>query len=543
MVSSPSTVLIDKTITANNTYNATDDNANGYSSVTVDVANSYTDSDEGKVVNNGALVVQTSTSATTNGIVDTTLNNSIDINVPNTYTVNDNGKVVDNQELVAQTAYPDTVTTNNTYDTTNYNSITVDVANTYTNEDEGKVVNNGELVAQTAYATEITENDTYDTTLYNSITVNVPSGGGSSGTDVVFYDYDGTVVTSYSAADFATLTAMPENPTHEGLTAQGWNWSLADAKSYVADYGKLNIGQMYITDDGKTRLYYNMAKNKLTLDLYLNLDSDTELDIDWGDGSTHTSWTSSESVQYKSHTYSNGGSYVVAITVINGVFNYKYPYNSDYFLSKVEFGVGVNTIQSTAFSNCTSLSLITIPYGVTTVETAFGSCRALRSVTVPNSVTNLEGFSYCDALSSVIIPNSVTFLEYTFNYCAKISCVTIPNNVTSIGSSIFQQCYGLSTVIIPNSVINIGEYAFNDCYALSSIVIPNSVTYIESGAFYGCYALSSITFKSTTPPTLANEYSIVPPKSCIIRVPQGSLEAYTTAANYPNPSEYIYEEY
>ena len=139
MVGSPDTKLIDKTIIANNTYNAEDDNANGYSSVTVDVPNTYTAGDEGKVVNNGALVSQTSTSATTNGIVDTTLNNSIDINVPNTYTVNDNGKVVNNQELVAQTAYPDTVTTNNTYDTTNYNSITVDVANTYTNEDEGKV--------------------------------------------------------------------------------------------------------------------------------------------------------------------------------------------------------------------------------------------------------------------------------------------------------------------------------------------------------------------------------------------------------------------
>jgi len=68
------------------------------------------------------------------------------------------------------------------------------------------------------------------------------SGGGSSGIDVMFYDYDGSVVTGYSAADFANLTELPANPTHEGLTAQGWNWTLADAKTYVAKYGKLNIG-------------------------------------------------------------------------------------------------------------------------------------------------------------------------------------------------------------------------------------------------------------------------------------------------------------
>ena len=59
-------------------------------------------------------------------------------------------------------------------------------------------------------------------------------GGGSGGSgenDVTFYDYDGSIVTSYSAADFAALTEMPANPSHEGLTAQGWNWSLTDAQT------------------------------------------------------------------------------------------------------------------------------------------------------------------------------------------------------------------------------------------------------------------------------------------------------------------------
>ena len=55
--------------------------------------------------------------------------------------------------------------------------------------------------------------------------------------DVIFIDYDGTVLYAYTAAEFAQLTEMPANPSHEGLTAQGWNWSLADAKAYVAKYG------------------------------------------------------------------------------------------------------------------------------------------------------------------------------------------------------------------------------------------------------------------------------------------------------------------
>ncbi len=76
--------LIEKSISANGIYNASDDSADGYSKVTVDVPNTYTAEDEGKVVDNGALVAQTAMSSevTENGTVDTTLYNSVTVNVP-----------------------------------------------------------------------------------------------------------------------------------------------------------------------------------------------------------------------------------------------------------------------------------------------------------------------------------------------------------------------------------------------------------------------------------------------------------------------------
>ena len=74
-------VLVSKSITANGTYDPADDNADGYSSVTVDVPNSYTAADEGKVVSNGALVAQSSDTVTQNGTVDTTLISSLLVNV------------------------------------------------------------------------------------------------------------------------------------------------------------------------------------------------------------------------------------------------------------------------------------------------------------------------------------------------------------------------------------------------------------------------------------------------------------------------------
>ena len=74
--------LVEKSISANGVYNASDDSADGYSKVTVDVANSYTQADEGKVVSNGSLVAQTThAEITENGTYDITTNNSVSVNV------------------------------------------------------------------------------------------------------------------------------------------------------------------------------------------------------------------------------------------------------------------------------------------------------------------------------------------------------------------------------------------------------------------------------------------------------------------------------
>lgn len=121
-----SATLIDKTITANGTYNASDDSADGYKKVVAAVPNTYSAADEGKVVSSGALVSQSSQNIGSNGTYDTTLKNEVVVSVPNTYSAGDEGKVVSNGALVSQTS--DTVTANDTYDTTLINSLTVNVS-------------------------------------------------------------------------------------------------------------------------------------------------------------------------------------------------------------------------------------------------------------------------------------------------------------------------------------------------------------------------------------------------------------------------------
>lgn len=119
-------VLVQKTVNANGQYNASDDSADGYSRVMVNVPNSYSASDEGKVVSNGNLVSQTTKQIMANGTHDTTTNNSVAVDVPNSYAAADEGKVVSGGALVGQTSR--NITDNGTYDTTENNEVVVDVS-------------------------------------------------------------------------------------------------------------------------------------------------------------------------------------------------------------------------------------------------------------------------------------------------------------------------------------------------------------------------------------------------------------------------------
>jgi hypothetical protein len=318
-------------------------------------------------------------------------------------------------------------------------------------------------------------------------------------TGVRFLDYDGSVVAAYSAKEFANVSELPENPTHAGLTAQGWNWSLADAKTYVGKYGALDIGQMYVTDDGKTRLYITLTEGRTSPILRLYLNANSELDIDWGDGSTHSTFNST-SAGYKSerHEYSTSGDYVIAITVTTGEF----------------------VLQSSS----------------TTVSSILWN---------GDNVSSSPDRAYNNAIKKVEVGTDVTSIgQNAFYQCYSLSSITIPDGVTSIGQSAFNGCYSLSSITIPDGVTSIGQSAFSGCSSLSSITIPDTVTSIGPTAFSGCSYMSFIKFEPTTPPTVANSnaWSGVSTSTKIL-VPTGTLETYKTATNYPNPSTYTYEEY
>ena len=314
----------------------------------------------------------------------------------------------------------------------------------------------------------------------------IPSGGGGSATrkDVNFYDYDGTIVNSYTATEFANLSAMPDNPSHEGLTAQGWNWTLSDAKTYIATNGKLNIGQMYNTSDGKTRLYVNFLDEYKSPTLHLYLEANSEVDVDWGDGSPHSTLTStSADIQTETHSYLSSGDYIIVLTVISGGIEIRgdnngfvllngttsTPKNYVNCLFKIEVGNNVSNIGNYAFRECYSLKTITLSNSIRTIaDRGFQACK-VTSITIPSSVTSIgnNAFSDCSSLTSITIPSSVTSIgKYAFSSCSSLTSITIPNSVTSINGSAFYSCSSLTSITIPNSVISINGNTFNNCYSL-----------------------------------------------------------------------------
>ena len=132
---------------------------------------------------------------------------------------------------------------------------------------------------------------------------------------------------------------------------------------------------------------------------------------------------------------------------------------------------GVKSIGKYAFSDCFSLTSITIPNSVTSIgDWAFSHCTSLTSITIPDSVISIGHgvFSGCSSLTSITIPNSVTHIyDYVFEDCSNLTIITIPNSVTSIGNYAFWVCSSLTSITIPNSVTSIGHDAFLECNNLT----------------------------------------------------------------------------
>ena len=502
---------------------------------------------------------------------------------------------------------------------------------------------------------EIGENDGLED--FPQAILDIPKTGYEHG-GVNFFDLDGIILHSFTSEEFLKLTEMPENPDHtyEWLVAQGWNWTLADAKAYVAKYGALNIGQHYTTPDDKTAIDVHLPEGCLNPQLGLFVNGSVR--VEWGDGTEDTLTNTGMKYTYASHQYAEPGQYYILLTV-TGSAEIKSTNGANVFFCKGGKGTGKPGNESKAYSNCivdvhlganidigkfaffrcysmkhisipstvrsinessfrwdSTLESIVIPHGVTelgantfegcygmrflsvpnTIESigdrCFAECYSLICATFPETMTSVGSSAFadtpsCDVLltpgadaipyefiirnrtmAAFSVPEGVTALgDYAFSNAYGLKDITLPSTLLSAGVSCFTDCQALNSISIPDTFTTLGESMFNNCTALQQVNIPSGATTIPTKCFRQCYSMTKIEipasietiaaeafttcsglgiikFLGSTPPTVANANAFTSLEySCKLLVPEGSLAAYTSAQNYPDPTKYTYEEY
>lgn len=189
-------------------------------------------------------------------------------------------------------------------------------------------------------------------------------------------------------------------------------------------------------------------------------------------------------------------------------------------LTNVSFPNAVS-LESYAFSNCTSLSKVDMP------KLEYIGSGAFRSTKITDTYfPNVEyigsgAFQWIKTLKSAVLFNASRLNGYTFQSCYSLTTVNMPK-VSIIGAYEFDSCYDLENLNAP-LVESIGAGAFRNCHRLDTIdfekvsyvgghaftgclftkaVLPNALT-IGSYAFEGCSYLSELYLTNVSKATVA----------------------------------------
>ena len=347
---------------------------------------------------------------------------------------------------------------------------------------------------------------------------NIPTGGGAKTQKVNFYDFKGNLAHSYTAEEAAELTEMPEAPTITSFTFQKWNWSLASIKTWLTkhenDNCDLNIGGLYVTTDGHTKIHMHLREAELaTLEMPFCIQQMAgTVVIDWGDNSNSETITAA------------------------GIYSHTWQVNQ----YPADVVIDIDYIPSGSTKLVLGRAVDSSTYGLFNNETYYASC--VETVELGNNVDFLAysaTFKNCTHLREINLPDSVTSIVHKVFYgCTNLALTVLPDGITSIGSYAFQNCTNLALTVLPDGITSIGSYAFQNCTNLALTVLPDGITSIGGYAFSGCTSLYIIDLTAFTDPqsipTLANinAFQNIPTQAQFLVAHQSMYDAFTTATNW-----------
>jgi len=227
-------------------------------------------------------------------------------------------------------------------------------------------------------------------------------------------------------------------------------------------------------------------------------------------------------------------------------------------LKSVELGAGckATSIESFAFSECTSLERFDMPETIESIgNVAFGH-TALTSVNIGSNVKTIGGGAYRKSkLTEVVVPKNVTDMGYgIFQECNSLKKATINADITILKNQMFRNCEFLGTIIINSPIKEVWQWAFQGCEHLSTLKLPNSVEIIKESAIEGwkyknsvelpanlktvekgnfnCEHLQIIKLKCADPSQFNLNSTSVNKNHTTLYVPKGSKAAYDSSPDW-----------
>ena len=229
-------------------------------------------------------------------------------------------------------------------------------------------------------------------------------------------------------------------------------------------------------------------------------------------------------------------------------------------------GYPVTGLGESAFYNCTGVTDVTIPNGVTHIgPRAFSCCSGLVNVTIGSGVTSIEPYVFPSCVNlrniavdpantaymsqdgmlltkdgtmlvygvggDVEIPSGVATIGTSAFFGRKLKSIRFSGSVTNIGSWAFGFCHDLD-MSIPNTILKIGDYAFVECRNLNLWLPRRFEGNLNSSVFKQCSNLTVNYYDQVPVVAFRAEEGVVEQRECLPGTKVGSLPPASTCEGY-----------
>lgn len=193
---------------------------------------------------------------------------------------------------------------------------------------------------------------------------------------------------------------------------------------------------------------------------------------------------------------------------------------NNFELKNIDLGTGLVTMDDNIFDGCKSLKEVTLPASLETVgSNLFANCTSFENIYVAEGNTKFcaeDGILFSkDKTQIYIYPATKSYTQYT-----------VPATVKNIYFACFEAAKNLETLDTGENTENIESYAFKNCTGLKQVTFGPKLTHLGEGVLLYCDNIERMYVKAVTPPASDSWLPASLYETCLLYVPQESLDTY-----------------